>query len=107
MNNLVIYLDSTPTPPGIPIWMWAAILFIIYWFILRPTMKKHREDEGFFSELKKGDKVTTIGGIHGKINAIKETTMILEIADNIRITIDKQSISREKSTDNQPKKGKQ
>ena len=51
-------------------------------------------------ELKKGDKVTTVGGIYGKVTGLKEGKIILEISDNTRITIDMNSISREKSIQN-------
>ena len=73
------------------------IVFVFYFFMIRPQIKKQREEEGFRSEIKKGDKIVTIGGIHGKINAIKETKIILEISESTRLTIDKQSISKEKS----------
>ena len=65
--------------------------------MIRPQINKQKNEDNFRSQLKKGDKVVTIGGIHGKITALKETKIILEIADNTKITIDKQSISRDKS----------
>ena len=65
--------------------------------MIRPQINKQKNEDNFRSQLKKGDKVVTIGGIHGKISALKETKIILEIADNTKITIDKQSISRDKS----------
>ena len=63
----------------------------------RPQINKQKNEDSFRSQLKKGDKVVTIGGIHGKILSLKETKVIIEIADNLKITIDKQSISRDKS----------
>ncbi len=73
------------------------IIFVFYFFMIRPQINKQKNEDNFRSQLKKGDKVVTIGGIHGKITALKETKIILEIADNTKITIDKQSISRDKS----------
>ena len=96
--NYLIYLDAAPAPTPMPYWIWIAVIFIIYWFILRPGMKRHREDESFFAELKKGDKVVTKGGIHGKVNKIKDSTVIIEVGENMRITLAKDSISRERST---------
>ena len=95
MQNLIILLqESGGIGSLLPI---ILIVFVFYFFMIRPQIKKQKEEEGFRSEMKKGDRVVTIGGIHGKINAIKESKIILEISDNTRLTIDKQSISKEKS----------
>ena len=66
--------------------------------MIRPQINKQKQEESFQSKLKKGDKIITIGGIHGKINGLKEGKVILEINDSTKITIDRQAISREKST---------
>jgi len=95
MQTLIILLqESGGIGSLLPI---VLIVFVFYFFMIRPQIKKQKEEEGFRSEMKKGDRVVTIGGIHGKINAIKESKIILEISDNTRLTIDKQSISKEKS----------
>ena len=99
---LLIQSDSTNQMGGglmdfLPI---LLIIFVFYFFMIRPQINKQKQEENFRGEIKKGDKIVTIGGIHGKVNTIKETKIILEIADNIRITIDKQSISKEKSIHN-------
>ena len=99
MNMLIILLQTAPVPSGgfasfLPI---ILIIFVFYFFMIRPQITKQKNEDSFRSQLKKGDKVVTIGGIHGKITVIKETQLVLEIADNLKITIDKQSISRDKS----------
>ena len=95
MRTLIILLqESGGIGSLLPI---ILIVFVFYFFMIRPQIKKQKEEEGFRAEIKKGDRVVTIGGIHGKINAIKESKIILEISDNTRLTIDKQSISKEKS----------
>lgn len=95
MQTLIILLqESGGIGSLLPI---ILIVFVFYFFMIRPQIKKQKEEEGFRGEIKKGDRVVTIGGIHGKINAIKDTKIILEISDNTRLTIDKQSISKEKS----------
>ena len=73
------------------------IVFIFYFFMIRPQIKKQKEDSLFKSNIKKGDKVVTIGGIHGKVNLVKEGRIVLEISDKQRITVDTDSISRDKS----------
>jgi len=65
--------------------------------MIRPQMNRQRQEETFRSEIKKGDRIVTIGGIHGKVNNIKESKLILEIGENNKITIDLNAISREKS----------
>ena len=74
------------------------IVFIFYFFMIRPQIKKQKEDSIFKSNIKKGDKVVTIGGIHGKVNLVKEGRIVLEISDKLRLTVDTDSISRDKST---------
>ena len=95
MQSLIILLqESGGIGSLLPI---ILIVFVFYFFMIRPQIKKQKEEDGFRSEMKKGDRIVTAGGIHGKINAIKETKIILEISENTRLTIDKQSISKEKS----------
>lgn len=72
--------------------MLFAIIIIFYLFLIRPQVKKQKEVRNFRSALKKGDKVLTVGGIYGKITDIKETTLTLEIAENVRIKVDKSGV---------------
>lgn len=72
--------------------MIVAMIAIFYFFMIRPQSKKQKEIKKFREALTVGDKVITAGGIHGKIKDVKEDGYILEIADNVRIKIDKGSI---------------
>lgn len=72
--------------------MIVAIIAIFYFFMIRPQQKRQKEIRKFREGLKVGDRVITAGGIYGKIRAIKETSFVVEIADNVKITIDKGSI---------------
>ena len=74
------------------------IIFVFYFFMIRPQVNKQRSEDNFRSNIKKGDKVVTIGGIHGRINQIKESKVILEIGENSRISIDKNCISKDRSS---------
>ena len=65
--------------------------------MIRPQINKQKNEDSFRSQLNKGNKVVTIESIHVKIYELKETKLILKIANNLKITIDKQSISRENS----------
>lgn len=70
-----------------------ALVFAIVWFlIVFPQQKKQKKINAFRDSLKNGDKVMTAGGIYGTIRQIKDNAVILEIADGVRIKIDKNSI---------------
>ena len=76
--------------------MWLfllAIIVIFYVFMILPQRKKQKQVEEFRNSLEKGAKVTTIGGIHGKIVDVKESTFVIEIANDVRIEVDKAAIA--------------
>lgn len=68
------------------------IIVVFYFFMIRPQVKKQKEASNFRNALKKGDKVATTGGLYGKINDVKETTVSLEIADNVVVKVDKTAV---------------
>lgn len=72
--------------------MIVVLIAIFYFFMIRPQSQKQKKINNFRAGLSKGDKVMTAGGIYGKIREVKEKTIVLEIADGVRITIDKNSI---------------
>ena len=63
----------------------ALIFVIFYFFMIRPQNKKQKETEKMIAALKKGDKIITIGGIHGTVTATKEKTVIIKVDDNTKI----------------------
>jgi len=94
MENLIILLQDAAE--GESTWMSLLPLFLIlivfYFFFIRPQTKKNKEQKKFREELKKGDKVVTIGGLHGKIAELKETTVVLEVGNQMKVTIEKSAI---------------
>jgi len=72
--------------------MLVLIFAVFYFFMIRPQMKKQREVKKFREGLKQGDKVVSAGGIHGKVKDIKEQTVVVEIAEGVKITVDKASV---------------
>ena len=94
MNNILLQAAADPAGQN----GWSSILMIvlmfvvIYFFMIRPQQKRQKEIKKFRESIKAGDKVITAGGIYGKVKDVKETTITLEIADNVRITIDKNSV---------------
>ena len=77
--------------------MFGAMFLVFYFFMIRPQMKKAKDEKKFRSELKKGDKVVTIGGIHGKIAEIKETTLLIEVGEGNKLKIEKSAVSKDNS----------
>ncbi|MBO4403904.1 MAG: preprotein translocase subunit YajC [Treponema sp.] len=71
----------------------VAIVFIMYFFMIRPQSKKQKETQKMIDALKKGDKVVTIGGIHGTISLTKEKTVIVKVDDNVKIEFNRTAIA--------------
>ena len=69
------------------------IIAIFYFFIIRPQNKKQKETQKMIDALKKGDKVVTIGGIHGLVSATKEKTVILKVDEGVKIEINRSAIA--------------
>src|SRR3978361_1822596 len=72
------------------------IIVVFYFFMIRPQVKKQKDQKKYVNELKKGDKVVTTAGIHGRIIDVNDTTFLVEI-DNGKIRFDKSAISLEAS----------
>jgi preprotein translocase subunit YajC len=64
------------------------LMFVIFYFLLiRPQQKKTKEHRQMVANLKKGDRIITSGGLHGRITGIDETTLTVEIADRVRVKV--------------------
>jgi preprotein translocase subunit YajC len=69
------------------------IFIIMYFLLFRPQKKRQQEQQRLIAALKTGDKVVTNSGIHGLIANVKETTLILKVADNVKIEFEKSAIA--------------
>ena len=69
------------------------IIAIFYFFIIRPQNKKQKETEKMINALKKGDKIVTIGGIHGTVTSTKEKTVVVKVDSNAQIEFSRSAIS--------------
>jgi preprotein translocase subunit YajC len=92
--------DKSPVPSFVFL---LLIIVVFYFFMIRPQMKKQKDLKSYRENLNKGDKVVTTGGIYGKLLDIKDQTVTVEIADNVRIKIDKNAILKD-NTDLAPRK---
>ena len=102
--NLMSILLQAPAAPGAPSMLMQLIPFVLiivvfYFFMIRPQMKKQKGLKNFRDSLQKGQKIVTNGGIYGKITDIQETTVSIEIAENVRVKIDKAAVIIDYSAD--------
>jgi preprotein translocase subunit YajC len=74
--------------------MWVGIIGVFYFFMIRPQQKKQKDQKLLLENLKKGDSVVTIGGMHGKVFAVDATTVTLEMDKGVKLTFEKASIAR-------------
>lgn len=78
---------------------WTSIIFfglffiVLYFFMIRPQTKKAKEQKVFVTEIKAGDKIVTISGVHGKVVKVEEETYLIEIDTNAKIRIEKSAVS--------------
>lgn len=75
----------------------GAIIIVFYFFMVRPQQKKVRDQKKFRESLQKGAQVVTIGGLHGRIVSVEDTTVVLEVDKGLRLTFEKSAIASEKA----------
>ena len=71
----------------------AAVIAIFYFLVLRPQKKKQQEAQKMLSALKKGDRIVTIGGIHGVIQSVKDTTIIVKVDENVKLEFNRGAVA--------------
>lgn len=77
--------------------LFGGIALVFYFFMIRPQQKKQKDQKNFINEIKKGDNVVTIGGMHGKVYALTDDTVTVEVDKGVKLTFEKSSISLEAS----------
>ena len=93
MLNFIMLQAAAGADSGLwHILMIVALIAIFYLFMIRPQQKKAKALRNFREGITEGQKVVTAGGIYGKVRKIKDTSFVLEIAPNVCITIDKNSV---------------
>jgi preprotein translocase subunit YajC len=73
--------------------LFGSIILIFYFMIIRPQQKRAKERQKLIESMKKGDKVITSGGMYGTIAGLDEKTVLLEIADKIKVKLDRSAIA--------------
>ena len=92
MNLAFVYLQAQGGFDGSFMIMMVAIFAIMYFFMIRPQNKKQKEIQNFRNNLQMGQDVITAGGIYGKVKEVGEKYFIIEIAENTRIRVAKDSV---------------
>jgi preprotein translocase subunit YajC len=76
------------------IFMIIAIFAVMYFLMIRPQQRQKKQHQDMLSQVGKGDKVVTAGGVHGTITGVKDNTVIVKIADNVKVEVNRSSISQ-------------
>jgi len=93
MNLLNILLQQKGPNMMNTILMFGLILIVFYFFMIRPQQKKMKEAKKFTEGLAKGQRIITIGGIHGKIEEVRDTTLIIVVEGGTKLKIEKRAVS--------------
>jgi preprotein translocase subunit YajC len=72
--------------------LFGSIILIFYFMIIRPQQKRAKERQQMVDSMKKGDKIVTAGGIHGTIVGIEDKTVLVQLADNVKVKVDRSTI---------------
>ncbi|MFC5409636.1 preprotein translocase subunit YajC [Larkinella bovis] len=98
MTSLSVLLQVPAGTSNSMVWnivLWVGIFVVFYFFMIRPQQKKQKDQKSFIENLKKGDNVVTIGGLHGKVYAVEGNTITLEVDKGLKLTFEKTAISRD------------
>lgn len=98
----LIYLQATPAGQGSPSMLTGLlplllVFVVFYFFMIRPQMKKQKELTTYRNAITKGDKVITTGGIYGKVVDVNDNVTTIEIANDVKIRVDKNAILKDPS----------
>jgi preprotein translocase subunit YajC len=83
----------------------VAIVGIFYFFVIRPQSKKQKDTQRMLDAIKKGDKVITIGGIHGVVQAVKDGSVIIKVDENTKVEFSRSAVSQVNPVKSEERKG--
>lgn len=93
----LIFIGAAGEPNPIISMVPVLLMFVIFYFLLiRPQQKQQKEHKTFLQALEKNQEVVTSGGIHGTVVQVKDDTVSIRVAENVRLEVDKSAISRGK-----------
>ena len=95
IDNLLFVLLMAPKEgenPLVSLLPLVLIIGVFYFFMIRPQMKKQKELRTFREAVKNGDKIMTIGGIHGKVVEVSDQTVVIEVEGKNRLKVEKSAL---------------
>ncbi|MBO6082817.1 MAG: preprotein translocase subunit YajC [Bacteroidales bacterium] len=96
MNMILLQAQAPGAGSGMMMWIMLIMIFVVMWaFMIRPQRKQQKELEKFRNELKKGDKVVTVGGIYGTVAEISDRTVIIKVDGETKLRVDKNSLVKD------------
>jgi len=109
MFHYFTILMGQPTGDGGPglmsnVILFGSIILIFYFMIIRPQQKRAKERQKLLESIKKGDKVITSGGMYGTVAGLDEKTVLVQIADNVKVKLDRSAITTIISESSEPVK---
>lgn len=98
MINATILLQAQGEQNPMSFWIMMGLLMVVfYFFMIRPQQKKAKDAKKFRESLEKGSKVITIGGIHGKVVEVNDSTVLLDVDNNVKLRFEKSAIAMDTS----------
>lgn len=98
MSVSAMTIAQASAQPGLMNFLPLILIFGIFYFLLiAPMRKRQKALQEMIGALKKGDKVVTTGGLHGEVHALEEETLILKIAENVRVKVARSAIASSES----------
>jgi preprotein translocase subunit YajC len=85
--------SAAPTGLGNPLWMFVIMIVMMYFIAIRPQQKRMKEHQALVASAKVGDHVVMDCGVHGIITSIKERTVMVKIADNVKVEYERGKIA--------------
>lgn len=95
MLNILLQAQGGPSPMIGNLFIIGGMIVIVYFFMIRPQQKKTKDQKKFREEIKRGDLVVTIGGIHGRVISQDDDTITLDVDKGVKLKFEKSSVSME------------
>ncbi|MBO7641312.1 MAG: preprotein translocase subunit YajC [Bacteroidales bacterium] len=96
LSMILLQAQAPGTGSSMMMWLMLIMVFVVMWaFMIRPQRKQQKELEKFRNELKKGDKVVTVGGIYGTVAEISDRTVIIKVDGETKLRVDKNSLVKD------------
>ena len=97
LPTILLQADAAPNPWWGNLILIGGIIIIFYFFMVRPQQRKQKQHKSFVESMKRGDRVITIGGIHGRVVEFTEDTVVVDVDRGTKMTFEKSAISVEAS----------